>query len=344
MTVKRRNSTFFIAGVFLFLLNVAPAFSAEKDVSVLDAAKALGADLSWNPLTQELTFTVGDHIAQCRIGRPLIFFDYRKTAFAQAPLMGLNAQPQLPAALFTQLEDFFKQFDTGSFFRVGAILIDPGHGGKDPGTTGSYVENGKTVPVYEKNIALTVSLALYEMLRKTYPDKKILLTRSDDTYPTLPERIEMANNVPLKKNEAILYISIHANASPFNKAPYGFEVWYLPPDYRRDLIDKNTASKEIAHILNSMLEEEFSTESILIAKNISDGLEAQIGKESKNRGLKEKEWFVVRNAKMPSVLIELGFVTNPGEAKRLNTPSYLQKCAQGIYNGLTAFISRFEGQ
>jgi N-acetylmuramoyl-L-alanine amidase, family 3 len=344
MTAKRYNAKFFTTVIFLLLVSVVPAFSAEKNVSALETADRLGADLTWDPLSQEITFTVGNHTAQCRIGTPLVFFDYRETIIAQAPLMGTNAQPQLPAALFTQLETFFKQFDIGSFFRVGAILIDPGHGGKDPGTTGSYVENGKTIPVYEKNIALSVSLSLYDMLRKTYPDKKILLTRSDDTYPSLEERVEMANKVLLKKNEAILYISIHANASPFNKKPYGFEIWYLPTDYRRNLIDKNTASREIAHILNIMLEEEFSTESILIAKNISDGLEAQIGKESKNRGLKEKEWFVVRNAKMPSVLIELGFVTNPEEAKRLNTPSYLQKCAQGIYNGLTAFISRFEGQ
>lgn len=343
MTAKRYNGKLFITGIVLFFLSITPAFSAEKTISALDAAKALDADLTWDPLSQEITFTVGGHTAQCRIGSPLVFFDSRETVIVQAPQMGTNAQQQLPAVLFTQLENFFKQFDTGSFFRVGAILIDPGHGGKDPGTIGSYVENGKTVPVYEKNIALTVSLSLYDMLRTNYPDKKILLTRSGDTYPTLPERIEMANNVPLKKNEAILFISIHANAN-LSKRPYGFEVWYLPQEYRRNLIDKNTASKEIAHILNSMLEEEFSTESILIAKNILDGLEAQIGKVSKNRGLKEQEFFVVRNAKMPSVLIELGFVTNPEEAKRLNTPSYLQKCAQGIYNGLTAFISRFEGQ
>lgn len=344
MIAKRPNGKFFITLIFLLLLSITAVSAAEKSISALDAANTLGAELTWDPLSQEITFTVGEHTAQCRIGQPLVFFDYRDVAVAQAPQMGALAQPQLPAALFTQLENFFKQFDTGLFFRVGAILIDPGHGGKDPGTIGSYVENGKTIPVYEKNIALTVSLALHDMLRKNYPDKKILLTRSDDTYPSLEDRVEMANKVPLKKNEAILYISIHANASPFNKAPYGFEVWYLPPDYRRDLIDKNAESKEIVHILNSMLEEEFSTESILIAKNISDGLDTQIGKESKNRGLKEKEWFVVRNAKMPSVLIELGFVTNPEEAKRLNTPSYLQKCAQGIYNGLTAFISRFEGQ
>jgi len=325
----------------LLLFSLVPLLSAAQRVSATDAAKAFGADIMWNPLSQELTFTVGEHTAQCRIGQPLLFFDYHETLITEAPLLE-NSRPALPFSLFVQIEDFFKRFSTGTRFRVGAILIDPGHGGRDAGTVGSYVENGKTIPVYEKTIALTVSLSLYDMLRKTYPDKKILLTRSGDTYPTLPERIEMANSVPLKKNEAILYISIHANAAPYNNRPYGFEVWYLPPDYRRDLLDKNAASKEIIHILNSMLEEEFSTESILIAKNILDGLEGQIGKESKNRGLKEREWFVVRNAKMPSVLVELGFVTNPEEAKRLNTPSYLQKCAQGIYNGLTAFVTRFE--
>ena len=341
MTAKRPSIGRLLI-VFLLLCCFAPAFSNERTISVVDAAKALNADITWNPLSQEIMFTLGDHVAQCRIGQPLVFFDYRETLIAESPQMGTGGQTVLPFSLFVHIENFFKRFETGSLFRVGAILIDPGHGGQDPGTVGSYVENGKTVPVYEKKIALTVSLTLYDMLRKTYPDKKILLTRSDDTYPSLEERVEMANQVPLNKNEAILYISIHANAAPFNNRPYGFEVWYLPPDYRRDLVDKNAASKEIIHILNSMLEEEFSTESILIAKNILDGLDGQIGKESKNRGLKEKEWFVVRNAKMPSVLIELGFVTNPEEAKRLDTPAYLQKCAQGIYNGLTAFITRFE--
>ncbi|MEL3906522.1 MAG: N-acetylmuramoyl-L-alanine amidase [Treponema sp.] len=320
---------------------LAPLAAADKRISVLDAAQKLDADLSWDPLSQEILFSAAGHTVQCRVGCPLLFFDFEEPVLSAAPVVE-NGTAALPAALFTQIEAFFNRFQTAAAFRVGAILIDPGHGGKDPGTIGSYIENGKTVPVYEKNIALTVSLMLHEKLRQTYPDKRILLTRSDDTYPSLEDRVNMANQVVLKKNEAILYISIHANASPFNKRPSGFEVWYLPPDYRRDLIDKGAASQEILPILNSMMEEEFTTESILIAKNILDGLEGQIGKESKNRGLKEKEWFVVRNAKMPSVLIELGFVTNPDEAKLLNTPSYLQKCAQGIYNGLLSFITRFE--
>ena len=341
MIAKKHNGRLFTLIVLLLQLSIAAPVAAEKTVSAADAAKALDADVAWNPLSQEITFTVGEHTAQCRIGKPLVFFDYREAAVTHAPQMSTDAQPILSAALFTQLEDFFKRFNTGSFFRVGAVLIDPGHGGRDPGTVGSYIENGKTIPVYEKNIALTVSLALDELLRKTYPDKKILLTRSGDTYPSLEERVEMANGVPLQKNEAILYISIHANASLSNRAS-GFEVWYLPPEYRRNLIDKHAAPKEIQPILNIMLEEEFTTESILMAKSILDGLDAKIGKESRNRGLKEREYFVVRNAKMPSILIELGFVSNPEEAKRLNTPAYLQKCAEGIYNGLLSFITQFE--
>lgn len=78
-------------------------------------------------------------------------------------------------------------------------MIDPGHGGKDPGCVGSYVENKKTFVLYEKNIALKVSLDLYNMLKKTYPDKKILLTRNKDVYPTLEDRVNMANSVKLKK-------------------------------------------------------------------------------------------------------------------------------------------------
>ena len=99
MTAKRPNSKLFIAGIFLFLCGVAPVFAVEKNVSVLEAADRLGADLTWDPLSQEITFAVGDHTAQCRIGSPLVFFDYREAVIAQAPQMGTDTQPQLSAEL-----------------------------------------------------------------------------------------------------------------------------------------------------------------------------------------------------------------------------------------------------
>ncbi|MGP1594870.1 MAG: N-acetylmuramoyl-L-alanine amidase [Treponema sp.] len=337
------------AAVCCMCITILSLYAAESVITVTAAGEKLHAEMTWNPLTQEIIFSVDNKTASCRVGEPLVLFNKHDARFLAAPMMQ-DSVPVLPAELFTQLQSFFTHNTAGtgstaSLFRVGAVLIDPGHGGKDPGTIGSYQEDGKKITIYEKDIALTVSLAVYNKLKKQYPDKKILLTRSDDKHLELEERVALANTIPLKKNEAVLFISIHANSAGFNKRPSGFEVWYLPPGYRRDLrdlIDKNSATQEILPILHSMLEEEFTTESILIANSILDGLDKQIGKESKNRGVKEEEWFVVKNAKMPSVLVELGFVTNPEEAKRLNTPEYLHRCAVGIYNGIQAFIARFE--
>jgi N-acetylmuramoyl-L-alanine amidase len=152
--------------------------------------------------------------------------------------------------------------------------------------------------------------------------------------------------VPLAPHEASLYISIHVNAS-LDKRASGFEVWYLNPGYRRTVLEKSSAgdsgvSTDLFSILNSMAEEEYTTESILIAKFVLEGLQAQVGKLSTPRGIKAEEWFVVRNANMPSVLVELGFVTNEKEAELLNSADYLNKTAEGIYNGLSAFVRHFE--
>ena len=106
---------------------------------------------------------------------------------------------------------------------------------------------------------------------------------------------------------------------------------------RKDSVE----AEEIRGILNDMKDEEFTTESILLATSILSGLDQAVGAESKNLGLKEESWFVVRNAKMPSVLVELGFVTNVGEAIRLSDPAYLRRLAMGLYNGVAGFIEQF---
>ena len=329
---NRANKAFF--SIFLLVFLCLKAFSAG--VSVTDAAGRLDLDISWDPLSQELIFIKNNSQVSCKIGESLIIFDNEKADFTPPPYQkdGLTF---ISGEMYKKLETFFAVPQKEENYRVGVILIDPGHGGKDPGCVGSYVENKKTFVLYEKDIALKVSLDLYKMLKKAYPDKKILLTRNKDVYPTLEDRVNMANSVKLKKNESILYVSIHVNASLSSKAA-GFEVWYLPPEYRREVVDKKTVPKEI----HSMMEEEFTMESILMAQNILDGLDAQIGKKSPNRGIRENQWFVVRNVKMPSVLIELGFISNKTEIKLLNSPDYLKKCSLGIYNGLSAFISNFE--
>ena len=193
----------------------------------------------------------------------------------------------------------------------------------------------------EKDLTLSISKLLAQQLQAAYPDKEVILTRSDDTWLTLEQRVDIANSIRLEPHEAILYISIHINAS-LDKSASGYEVWYLSPGFRRKVLESTGENQELENILNSMLEEEYTTESVLIAKFIMDGLEAQIGKESKSRGIKAEEWFVVRNTNMPSVLVEAGFITNEKDAALRGDSQYLQKITQGIYNGLSSFINHFE--
>ena len=169
-----------------------------------------------------------------------------------------------------------------------------------------------------------------------------MMTRSTDKFLSLSERTEIANSVKLKEREAILYVSVHVNSSLDKKAS-GYEVWYLSPGYRRTVLEKSGGvDKNLFTVMNAMMEEEYTAESILIAKFIMDGMSAQVGKLSNARGIKAEEWFVVRNSNMPAVLVELGFLTNESEAKNLNDNSYLQKLSLGIYNGLAAFVTNFE--
>lgn len=325
--------------LFLLLINFL-CFAAENYVSATDTAQKLKLELWWEPLSEELVFKKNDLQASCKVGQNLMLFGNNSADFAEAPYKE-NGLTYLGPEMYKKLEAFFTVPKNEQAYRVGVILIDPGHGGKDPGTVGSYVEKGKTIVVKEKDIALKVGLDLYAMLKKAYPGKKILLTRDKDVYPRLEDRVNMANSVKLKEKESILYVSIHVNAS-FNAKASGFEVWYLPPEYRRQVLGENEAPKEIHSILNSMLEEEFTTESILMANSILNSLDSQIGAQSRNRGIRENQYFVVRNVSMPSVLIELGFITNKSEIKLLNSPAYLKKCTLGIYNGLSAFITDFE--
>ena len=185
---------------------------------------------------------------------------------------------------------------------------------------------------------------MFDLLSERFPEKQIVLTRNDDTYVTLEGRTEVANNLVDQTKDSVIFVSIHANASLDTKAR-GFEVWYLPPDYRRDLITADNLdedSKELAPILNTMLEEEYTRESILLAQEIIREFDRRVGNKSINRGIREESWFVVRNAKMPAVLIELGFATNEQEATLLANPGYLRTMAEGVYSAIETFVTTFE--
>lgn len=328
--------------ILLFILSlICNLIFAINDIALLEKSKTNGMSLYWDSLSECGILEKNGHQLSFRNGESLVLLDSVKMAITDAPELK-NNQLYVSNKFLSDAEEFFNQKSEVPF-KVGAILIDAGHGGKDPGALKTYKINGKDITIREKDINLKVAKMLYERLHAAYPQKQIILTRSTDVFLTLGERTDIANNVKVGENEAVLFISIHVNSS-LNKSSSGYEVWYLSPGYRRTVLDKSAVDndKNLFTIMNSMLEEEYTTESIMIAKFIMDGLQAQIGKESTARGIRAEEWFVVKNSNMPAVLIELGFVSNQKEALLLNDEKYLKKATLGIYNGITAFVTHFE--
>jgi N-acetylmuramoyl-L-alanine amidase len=318
---------------------------AAESLSVYDLQAETGARFQWDPFRRHGLLWKGSRVVSFKTGSPFVVFDFSEQS-AVAPVTLERGVPIFPRETADRVRTFFsKPVIQPDSPVISTIIIDPGHGGRDAGAVATHTIRGKSVTLEEKHIVLDVSLATAKLLEERFPEKRIVLTRTTDTYPSLEERVELANGIVLAENESIIYLSIHANASPFNKNAKGFEAWYLPPDYRRELITPDSVKdggEDILPILNTMLEEEYTVESILLARNITRGIERTVGDASPNRGLKEQSWFVVRNAKMPSVLIEIGFVTNLDEAALLLEPAYLKKLSQGIYNGVVEYILSFE--
>ena len=334
---------FMLAFILLAILTV--SLSAEER-DLLSIVHDLGAGLEWDPLRDRGVISLGEDRISLGVGLPLAIINYRLAVAIRAPERR-NGAVWLSAEAVTEISSALQQdrlARTAGHLRIAAILIDPGHGGEDPGATGTYMDGKKSVTIREKDVVLKIGLMLSAMLQKQLPDKEILLTRSDDTYVTLEKRADMANSLLGKTKDTILYISLHANSTLYKASnAKGFEVWYLPPEYKRTLLEgKDPSTSELVPILNSMLEEEISVESIVLAKEILSGLDASVGDLTEDRGLRQEPWYVVRNAKMPAVLVEVGFMSSGEEAARLATDAYLKGIADGLYTGICSFITRFE--
>ncbi len=278
---------------------------------------------------------------------PWITLDYAEYQRAE-PVRFDNGELLFPESYLGLLQNAGRGIDMGTIAdgrRVAAIFIDPGHGGRDPGAIGRHTVDGSLFEIHEKDIVLDVGVRLYTLLRASYPDRQIILSRVEDSYLTLEERTNMANDMVVADNEVVLFVSLHANAS-LNTRATGFEVWYLSPEVSRgELISRRRTQIDdpaLISILNTLRDEELTIESILLARSVLDGLDGTVGSIAPNRGMKMESWYVVRNAKMPSILVELGFVTNREEAVRLSQPEYLHKLTRGIYNGIHQFITDFE--
>jgi len=332
-----------VAFLALFLLAALVLPAADRDL--VEVLEQLGATCEWDPLREAGVILAGSDRIAFQVGTPFVLVNYTERLDIPAPRRdgGRIVFTEEAIAAVSAAVARMRREGPAEGLRIGAIVLDPGHGGIDPGGVGTRTVDGKVVSLFEKDIVLKIALMVGERLRTVFPTKSVVFTRTEDTKIPLEDRSAMANELQEKLGEAVLYVSIHANASARAKAT-GFEVWYLPPTYRRTFVRPEDVGADpiLSKIVNSMLEEETSEESVVLAREILQGLEARIGTRSPNHGLKEEAWAVVRNSLMPAVLVEVGYVTNPGEAAQLSDPAYLQDIAEGLYNGIIAFIARFE--
>lgn len=216
---------------------------------------------------------------------------------------------------------------------VRRIVIDPGHGGKDPGAVGFGLK--------EKDIVLNVAKKIKKVLEEKN-GYEVLLTRDGDVSLSLEERTAIANT-----KEADLFLSIHVNAHP-EKAIRGVETFYLnlathTEAMRVAALENATSThnmSEMQDILSELMQNEKISESSQLAEFVQYNVVSGLKKEEfyvKDLGVKQAPFYVLIGAEMPAILAEISFITNPEEAKLMKTEKYLQTLADQIVAGVLSY-------
>src|SRR5712691_565745 len=220
--------------------------------------------------------------------------------------------------------------------RMPVICIDPGHGGHDPGALGP-------TGLEEKTVVLQVAKELRQLIQQEMPQYRVVLTRHQDVFVPLAERARMAN-----EQQAQVFISIHANSSPHREAS-GIETWYL--SFAASARAKRIAAREnmmsekqlstLELILHDMHETDRINQSAVLAQSTQNALAEHMAGQYPGvipRGVEGAPFAVLHRTMMPSVLVEIAFISNPHEEARLRTPQYQRALAQGILRGLRQFL------
>ena len=226
--------------------------------------------------------------------------------------------------------------------KLGRVVLDPGHGGHDVGTHGPS-------GLYEKDIVLDVARRLGALLEQRLGGE-VIYTRSDDTFIALEDRTKIAND-----RKADLFLSIHANSSPY-RAAAGVETYYLNFTTSKAALDvaarENASSERSIYDLKEVLQKialkdkiDESREFAARLQTALYGVSARGNAAARNRGIKKAPFVVLIGASMPSVLAEIGFLTNSTDEALLRKPEHRQKIAEALYKGIANYadtLSHFQ--
>lgn len=230
-------------------------------------------------------------------------------------------------------------------YAVKTVVIDAGHGGNDPGCSGSKVN--------EKNVALNIALKLGEYIKKNYTNVNVLYTRNTDNFVELYERANVAN-----RNNADLFISVHCNSGARNA--YGTETYtmglhrseanlkvaqfentviLLEENYKENYEGFDPNSPE-SYIIFSLYQNANLEKSLLLASKVEEQFETRTKRNS--RGVKQAGFLVLYKTTMPSILIETGFLTNKHEEKYLSSEQGQDYIASAIYRAFKDYKTEIE--
>ena len=234
-----------------------------------------------------------------------------------------------------------KVLEDKSVYKIKRVVIDPGHGGKDPGAIGPRGTR-------EKDIVLRVGKKLGKLLKKNH-GVEVIYTRDRDKFIPLNERTEIANS-----KKADLFISIHTNASKKRKTR-GLETYFLSWSNDREAI--RVAAREnkvsikkmqkmqggLSMILQDLARNSKREESKKLAHSVQNAMINSLKRDYKrieDHGVKYALFYVLVGAEMPSILVEISFISNREEEKRLSTNKYRDSIAKAIANGIDSYISQ----
>ena len=228
------------------------------------------------------------------------------------------------------------------------IVIDAGHGGKDPGALGSFA--------FEKNITLAIALKTGEYIEQNLKNTKVIYTRKTDTFVEVRDRATIAN-----RNKADLFISIHANWAPSKKIQ-GTETFIM--GHTKDEANLQVAMKENevillesdyttkyegfdpkvpeSYVMFSLMQNIYQEQSTLLASKVQSQFKDKVSRV--DRGVKQAGFYVIYMTTMPSVLIETGFITHPGEEKFLNSKQGQDYLSSAIYRACRDYISEIDSR
>lgn len=328
--------------VDLFNARIAPTF--QNPIPIRDGLLKRVRGAQFDPMTVRVvldTESVGSHKIFALDDPFRVVIDvtastgHHEIKARKTPDKTKRESARTPTTTRDRLPTLAEQFGLG----VKTIVLDPGHGGKDPGAMGA---NG----LREKDIVLTVAKKVADILRRETAFH-VILTRDRDVYLPLEERTAIANT-----SEADLFLSIHANSAP-NRHASGVETYYLSLATSREEMQaaalENAASasrlSDLQSILQDLMQNSKIEESVRFAGSVQNSMINGLNRHYRinNLGVKKAPFIVLIGAQMPAVLTEIAFLSNSEDENRLRDDRYLDAVARHIADGIRHYASTLNG-